>query len=133
MLRCSEPILASLAPFAIWQSSTVHKVRFFVMASSSNPETFLCLAERFAEAEPLYVKALQILERTVGSKHPLLGISTHMFASFLVDAGKVAEAKPFYERALKIKVRLTSTLAQIWLTFSNFRVVALERSIENMV
>jgi len=49
------------------------------------------------------VKALQVLERTVGSKHPLLGITTHMFASFLVDAGKVVEAKPFYERALKIK------------------------------
>ena len=56
-----------------------------------------------ANAEPLYLRGLQNLERTLGGKHPLLGMNTHYFAAALAEAGKLEEAMPFYQRALRIK------------------------------
>lgn len=58
---------------------------------------------RHDQAEPLYLQGLQHFERTLGGKHPLLGMNTHYFAAALVEAGKVDEALPFFHRALQIK------------------------------
>ncbi|MFT7484837.1 MAG: tetratricopeptide (TPR) repeat protein [Candidatus Paceibacteria bacterium] len=59
-------------------------------------------AGHYAEARPLFMRALAILEKAVGVEHPLVADGLNMLAVALEAAGLYAEAEPLYERALSI-------------------------------
>ncbi len=60
---------------------------------------------KFAEAEPLYRRALLIDERCHGPKHPTVGRDLINLAELLRATNRVAEAEPLCRRALAINER----------------------------
>ena len=57
---------------------------------------------RYAEAEPLYKRALAISEKALGPDHPDVGSSLNNLAMLYESQGRYAEAEPLYKRALAI-------------------------------
>jgi tetratricopeptide (TPR) repeat protein len=57
---------------------------------------------RFAEAEPLYKRALGIWEKALGPEHPDVATSLNNLALLYQAQGKLAEAEPLYKRSLDI-------------------------------
>jgi len=55
---------------------------------------------RYAEAEPLYQRALRIREQQLGPDHLLVAKSLNGLASLYSNQGNYAEAEPLYQRAL---------------------------------
>jgi tetratricopeptide (TPR) repeat protein len=62
---------------------------------------------RYAEAEPLYRRSLQIREQQLGAEHPDTATSLNNLALLYRSQGRYAEAEPLYRRSLEI---LTATL-----------------------
>jgi tetratricopeptide (TPR) repeat protein len=60
---------------------------------------------RYAEAEPLYQRALAIRERELGASHPNTVTSLNNLAELYRVQGKYVEAEPLYQRALEIRER----------------------------
>ena len=58
---------------------------------------------RYAEAEPLYKRALAIREKALGPDHPDVGTSLNNLAVLYQAQGRYAEAEPLYKRALAIR------------------------------
>ena len=58
---------------------------------------------RYAEAEPLYKRALAIDEKALGPDHPDVAQSLNNLAALYDDQGRYAEAEPLYKRALAIR------------------------------
>ena len=58
---------------------------------------------RYAEAEPLYMRALRIREEQLGASHPDTATSLNNLASLYRSQGKYSEAEPLYVRALRIR------------------------------
>ena len=58
---------------------------------------------RYAEAEPLYKRALDIIEKAVGPNHPACIPMLNKLATLYREQGKYAEAEPLYRRALEIR------------------------------
>jgi tetratricopeptide (TPR) repeat protein len=56
----------------------------------------------YAEAKPLYERALSILERALGPEHPETATCLNELAFLLHSQGDFAAARPLYERALAI-------------------------------
>jgi tetratricopeptide (TPR) repeat protein len=67
-------------------------------------DTGLYLNERarYAEAEPLYQRALAIDEMVLGAGHPDVATDLNNLATLYTNQGKYAEAEPLYQRALAI-------------------------------
>jgi tetratricopeptide (TPR) repeat protein len=61
---------------------------------------------RLAEAEPLYKRALEGLERVLGKEHPDTLTSVNNLALLYQAEGRLAEAQPLYKRALEARERL---------------------------
>ncbi len=59
-------------------------------------------AALYAEAEPLYQRAIAIGEKTLGPEHPDLAIKLNNLAILYAKQGKYAEAEPLYQRAIAI-------------------------------
>ncbi len=57
---------------------------------------------RYAEAEPLYERALAIQEEVLGAEHPDVAVSLNNLAALYYAQGRYAEAEPLYERALGV-------------------------------
>jgi len=57
---------------------------------------------KYAEAEPLYQRALTICEQQLGANHPDTALSLNNLAKLYSVQGKYAEAEPLYQRALEI-------------------------------
>ena len=57
---------------------------------------------RYAEAEPLYKRALAIMEQVLGPEHPDVALNLNNLASLYRFQGKYAEAEPLYKRLLAI-------------------------------
>jgi tetratricopeptide (TPR) repeat protein len=57
----------------------------------------------FATAEPLYQRALAILEKPLGPEHPDVATSLNNLAMLYDKQGKYAEAEPLYQRALALR------------------------------
>jgi CHAT domain-containing protein len=57
---------------------------------------------RYAEAEPLYKRSLEIRERVFGKNHPDVATSLNNLAFIYQDTGRYAEAEPLYMRSLEI-------------------------------
>jgi tetratricopeptide (TPR) repeat protein len=56
----------------------------------------------YSEAEPMYRRALDILEKSLGIDHPNVATSLNNLAHLYYTQGKYAEAEPMYMRALEI-------------------------------
>ncbi len=59
----------------------------------------------YAEAEPLYQRALEAQERTLGKEHPDTLASVNNLAGLLQDKGDYAGAEPLYRRAMEAQER----------------------------
>ena len=57
---------------------------------------------KYAEAEPLFQRALAISEQQLGKDHPDTASSLNNLAGLYQAQGKYAEAEPLYQRALAI-------------------------------
>ena len=57
---------------------------------------------RYAEAEPLYQRALEIREQQLGAQHPDTATSLNNLALLYKTQGKYSQAEPLYRRALAI-------------------------------
>ena len=55
---------------------------------------------KYAEAEPLYKRALAIKEKALGPDHPSVATGLNTLALLYYNQGKYAEAEPLYKRAL---------------------------------
>jgi tetratricopeptide (TPR) repeat protein len=58
---------------------------------------------RYAEAEPLFLRALRIREQQLGPEHPDVADSLSYLANLYRQQGKYAEAEPLILRALRIR------------------------------
>ncbi|MEX2015658.1 MAG: tetratricopeptide repeat protein, partial [Candidatus Hydrogenedentales bacterium] len=63
---------------------------------------FLRAQARYAEAEPLYRRALAIGEASYGPDHPTVATDCNNLAGLLRATNRLAEAEPLYRRALAI-------------------------------
>lgn len=57
---------------------------------------------RPAEAEPLYVRALEIRKRKLGPAHPSVGQALQLYALFLLNQGRLDESEARYREALAL-------------------------------
>ena len=57
---------------------------------------------RYAQAEPLYERAIAIGEKALGPEHPDLATRLNNLAGLYRDTGRYAQAEPLYERAIAI-------------------------------
>jgi tetratricopeptide (TPR) repeat protein len=55
---------------------------------------------RYADAEPLYKRALAIREKALGPDHPDVAQSVNNLADLYSAQGRYADAEPLYKRAL---------------------------------
>ena len=60
----------------------------------------------YAEAEPLYQRALAISEKALGPEHQQVATSLNGLALLYKNQGKYSDAKPLYERALAIREKV---------------------------
>jgi clan AA aspartic protease (TIGR02281 family) len=58
---------------------------------------------RYAEAEPLYRRSLEIMEKTLGPNHPDVATILNNLAELYREQGRYAEAEPLYRRSLEIR------------------------------
>ncbi len=58
--------------------------------------------DRYAEAEPLARRALEIDEKVLGPEHPEVAVRLNVLALLYKDQGREAEAEPLFKRALAI-------------------------------
>ena len=61
---------------------------------------------KYAQAQPLYEKALEIRRRLLTDDHPDTAMSYNNLAINLNAQGKYAQAQPLFEKALEIRRRL---------------------------
>ena len=61
---------------------------------------------KYAQAQPLFEKALEIRRRLLTDDHPATAVSYNNVASNLNAQGKYAQAQPLFEKALEIDRRL---------------------------
>ena len=60
---------------------------------------------RYAEAEPLYQRALAIREKTLGPEHPNVATCLENYAFLLREMGRSEEAVPLESRARAIRAK----------------------------
>ncbi len=58
---------------------------------------------RYAEAEPLYRRAVDIYEKARGPEHPSTSVYLNNLALLYYNQGRYTDAEPLYQRALAIK------------------------------
>ncbi len=56
----------------------------------------------FAEAEPLYQRALAMKEKLLGKHHPDVAMTLNNLAVFYKSQGRFNDAEPLYQRSLLI-------------------------------
>jgi tetratricopeptide (TPR) repeat protein len=67
--------------------------------------------ERYEESEPIYRRALAILEAALGPDHEEIGATCHNLAALLAARGDHQEAERYYRRALAIRERILGRAA----------------------
>jgi tetratricopeptide (TPR) repeat protein len=55
---------------------------------------------RYAEAEPLFKRALAVLEKALGPNHPEVAAVRHNLAALYKDQGRYADAEALNKRAM---------------------------------
>jgi tetratricopeptide (TPR) repeat protein len=73
------------------------------LASSLAWQGYLYNAQgRYSEAEPLYVRSLEIMERQLGADHPDVASSLNNLALLYKSQGRYSEAELLYVRSFQI-------------------------------
>jgi tetratricopeptide (TPR) repeat protein len=94
------------------QINNVNADRYYRKAAAIDDENSLYLnahgrrlftSGRYAEAEPLYRRALGIREKSLGKEHPDVVTDLNNLAGLLKTQGKYAEAEPLFRRTLAMK------------------------------
>ena len=100
----SWPVLDPLAPHALAVARRADEAGIAEpTAWLINQLALLSYAKaRYAEAEPLYRRALAIREKTLGADHPQVATGLNNLASLLDATNRRAEAEPLHRRALAI-------------------------------
>jgi tetratricopeptide (TPR) repeat protein len=76
------------------------------VAQSLNNLALLYKAQsRYADAEPLYQRALGIFEKNPGPEHPDVATSLENYAALLRDTGRGTEAEELEARAKAIRAK----------------------------
>ena len=63
------------------------------------------LQGRYAEAEPLYKRALAILEKALGPDHPDVATTLENYAALLRKTGRTTEATKMEARAKAVRAK----------------------------
>jgi tetratricopeptide (TPR) repeat protein len=102
----SWPVLDPLAPHAVAVAVAQRSVTAAIAAPTARLfdrfATLLQAKARYAEAEPLYRRALAIDEANYGPHHPIVAIDLNNLAGLLNATNRLREAEPLYWRALEI-------------------------------
>ena len=73
------------------------------LATSSNNLAGLYKSQgRFAQAQPLYQKALELRKRILGENHPYYATSLNNLAAFYYSQGRFEQAEPLYQQSLEL-------------------------------
>ena len=83
-------------------SNSTTKADTELATSLNNLARLYYLIGKYAQAEPLYVRALAIKEKQLGSNHPDTATSLNNLASLYESISKYAEAELLFVRALEI-------------------------------
>ncbi len=76
------------------------------MARRLNPLADVYYAQgQYAEAKPLYKRALRIYERTLGKNHPEVAVTLENYADLLRRTNRDAKAKKMEARAKAIRAK----------------------------
>ena len=85
------------------------------MATSLNNLAALYQTQgQYAEAEPLYKRALAISEKALGPDHPDVATSLNNLAELYHAQGQYAQAEPLYKRSLAIRRRPWARIIPMW-------------------
>ena len=103
---CTLLLVASdsaAADVGIVQKEQVLGLENLEEASNFNERALVLFRQgRYAEAEPLYKRALAIREKQLGPDHPNVAASLNNLAMLYRHQGRYAEAEPLYKRTLSI-------------------------------
>ncbi|KAL1920704.1 uncharacterized protein VTP21DRAFT_1081 [Calcarisporiella thermophila] len=77
-----------------------------IAASLNNLATLYHDQGKYEQAEPLYKRALVIIEKELGAVHPYTATSLNNLATFHFDQGKYESAEALYQRVLAIQEKL---------------------------
>ena len=85
---------------------------------------------RYAEAEPLYKRALAIREKALGPDHPDVAASLNNLAVLYAAQGRYADAEPLYKRSLAIREKVFGPdHSDVALSLNNLAAVRRARSL----
>jgi tetratricopeptide (TPR) repeat protein len=100
----SWPVLDPLAPHALVVAKQADEAAIAEPTSRLFNQLALLLKTkaRYAEAEPLYRRALAIFEASLGLDHPEVATRLNNLAGLLSATNRLGEAEPLYRRALAI-------------------------------
>ncbi len=73
-----------------------------VAISLNNLAAFYKSLEKFAEAEPLYLKAISLLEKLKGKEHPDVASCLNNLGDLYLACGKYLDSEKYYKEALSI-------------------------------
>ncbi|EHL30901.1 hypothetical protein LDG_7048 [Legionella drancourtii LLAP12] len=78
----------------------------------------------YEKAEPLYLRAIQIIEKSKGPEHPSLVTYMNNLANLYLEEGKREPARLFFEKAIVIGVkRLGATHPTVLTVKENLRML----------
>ncbi len=100
------PLCGQLIPHAQLLASLIDEYGFdFPEAARLIHQAGYYLSERaqYAEAEPLYRRALDIYEKALGVEHPDVVTSLNSLAVLYLNQGKYGEAEPLLKRSLAVR------------------------------
>ena len=107
--RCTRPPAATPRPSRSSSARSRSARRRSGRTTPTSPSALNNLAVlyqgtgRYAEAEPLFERALAIREKALGPDHPDVATRLNNLAVLYRDTGRHAEAEPLYQRALAIR------------------------------
>ena len=115
-----------MSHYAPWlrRSSEYGSDRLEIVPSLENAAELYRAQGLYAEAEPLYKRALAIRDRMLGPNHPEVAKSLNRLGSLFYAQGRYPEAEPIYKRALAIReAALAQSPGDVADTLNNLAVV----------
>jgi len=97
--RCGRLLPHVLTVVAVTATQTLSLELASLLVKTAD---YLLQRAHYEEAEPLYQRALQIREQTLGDSHPQVAFPLNGLADLYREQGHYAEAEPLYQRALQL-------------------------------
>jgi CHAT domain-containing protein/tetratricopeptide (TPR) repeat protein len=99
-----ELIALTLTSIAVWPAAAQSREELLQEASGLNTQgDALYQQRRYADAEPLYKRALAIREKALGPENPSVALSLANLALVYENEGRYADAEPLFKQALAIE------------------------------